>query len=288
MYKLASCAEYRVVAGKFGVSKTTVHRYVYLFCSAISEKKAQFIQWYSHDDGKRIAEEIEANHGYPQAIGAIDGSHIPVTGPADGMSDYICRKGWPSIVLQAVVDNHFLFRDIYCNTPGSAHDVTVYLRSPLYDFLDRRIPNNDKVLNGVTVPLHILGDPAYPISPYIMKGFTGRNLTAKQESFNAYLSSARMCVEIAFGRLKSRWRVLCKKNDLHIMSVPKLITTCCALHNFCEKRRAPPPPAEPEDLAHVQSPTVPDLTTNEESGAIREAIMEYLAATQPLRKQFHR
>ena len=82
-----------------------------------------------------MAEYIEAHYKYPQAIGAIDGSHIPINPPADGKHDFICRKGYPSIVLQAVVDGHCMFRDVYANTAGAAHDSTVYNRSPLSGFI---------------------------------------------------------------------------------------------------------------------------------------------------------
>lgn len=41
----------------------------------------------------------------PQIIGALDGTHIPILPPFEGYRDYINRKGWPSIVLQGVVDS---------------------------------------------------------------------------------------------------------------------------------------------------------------------------------------
>ena len=44
-------------------------------------------------------------------------------------------------------------------------------------------------------------------------------------------------VEIAFGSLKARWQRLFKQMDIHIDNVPRVITTCCVLHNFCKVHR---------------------------------------------------
>lgn len=148
LYKLASCCEYRTVASIFGIGKTSVHRYVYKFVRALCKLKKDYIQWYTAEDGKRIAEENERRYHYPQAIGAIDGSHIPVTPPADGKGDYLCRKGYPSVVLQAVVDCHYKFRDIYANTAGAAHDATVYHRSLLSRFIHDEMPKHDRDIEG--------------------------------------------------------------------------------------------------------------------------------------------
>ena len=65
------------------------------------------------------------------------------------------------------------------------------------------LPNNTKSINGINVPLLILGDPDYPMLPWLMKPYadTGR-LTPKQLRFNYRLSRARMVVRSASGRLK--------------------------------------------------------------------------------------
>lgn len=67
-----------------------------------------------------------------------------------------------------------------------------------------------------------------------MKPFTGLQLPSNKESFNCYLSSCRIVVENAFGRLKARWRILTKKIDAKIENVPLIVHGCCVLHNISE------------------------------------------------------
>lgn len=68
-----------------------------------------------------------------------------------------------------------------------------------------------------------------------MKGFQDDgNLTQAQARFNKCLSSARMVVEGALGRLKCRFRCLLKRNDTSLEYLPVKIAACCVLHNICE------------------------------------------------------
>ena len=71
----------------------------------------------------------------------------------------------------------------------------------------------------------------------IMKGFQDSGeLTMEQQHFNSILSSARMVVEGALGRLKNRFRCLLKRNDTTLKYLPVKIATYCVLHNICETR----------------------------------------------------
>lgn len=137
--------------------------------------------------------------------------------------------------------------------------------------------------------LHHSND-AYPLLEWLIKGYTRhQGLTPEQESFNVYLSAARTCVEIAFGRLKSRWRILLKRSDLHYTFSPYLIATCCALHNFCEKEKDHGNPRWMHEatILEEQFPQPADHPVNAVSAdgqAIREALKNHIVTNFPLRQ----
>ena len=109
LYKLASCAPYRVVASQFGVHKSTVKKFVYMFCKGMVSLPFihNFIKVPTTEEAVGIARRFEQKFNIPQVIGCIDGTHIPVLPPSDAYKDFANREGWPSYVLQAVVDDMY-------------------------------------------------------------------------------------------------------------------------------------------------------------------------------------
>lgn len=47
-----------------------------------------------------IMRKFEEASGFPQTVGAIDGTHIRIESPKENAVDYINRKGYHSIQLQ--------------------------------------------------------------------------------------------------------------------------------------------------------------------------------------------
>ena len=90
--------------------------------------------------------------------------------------------------------------------------------------------------------------------------------------------SSRIVVEIALGRLKSRWRRLLKQNDMLVENVPTIVAAACVLHNMCEIHRDAFDDSwadvdGTDDLSQPDRP--PHNTTASGSMAIREALVHY-------------
>uniref|UniRef100_A0A1X7U8G8 DDE Tnp4 domain-containing protein n=1 Tax=Amphimedon queenslandica TaxID=400682 RepID=A0A1X7U8G8_AMPQE len=97
------------------------------------------------------------------------------------------------------------------------------------------LPDWGMNFNSVNVPLVFLGDPAYPLQPWLKKPFIyNGNLTDAQKKFNYRLSHASVIGEHAYGQLKGRWCCLLKRLDISVNQVPELVASCCVLDNVCE------------------------------------------------------
>ena len=238
IWRLATNVEYRTIAALFGLGRSTIGEIVLDTCDAIA---LFLLPRYVRVPQDALLQEIVDGFlhrwGFPQTVGAIDGTHIPIIRPIESASDYYNRKGYYSVLMQALVDFRGLFMDINIGWPGKVHDARVFANSSLYKKASNGtlLPNQPRVIGGVEVPLIILGDPAYPLLPWLMKPYLENSSTTSQErQFNYRQSRARMVVENAFGRLKGRWRCLLKRMDTHVCNVPNIVASCVVLHNVCE------------------------------------------------------
>ena len=94
---------------------------------------------------------------------AIDGTHIAIATPPHIQVAYANRKSYHRIVMQAVVDGHYMFRDIVVGWPGTMHDVRVFSNSQFYNLgcSGQLFPENvQKTILGRQIHPVILGDPA--------------------------------------------------------------------------------------------------------------------------------
>ncbi|XP_064605786.1 uncharacterized protein LOC135470681 [Liolophura sinensis] len=238
LWTLATNVEYRTIGHLFGISRSSVCIIVKEVCNAIHQTLLfKYIYLPFGQELLQIMQKFETTWGFPNCAGAIDGCHIPIIAPKENHTDYYNRKGIYSIILHATVDCNYLIRDVCIGWPGKVHDARVLANSEMYRLgqSGKLFANETCKIQGTDVPVVILGDPAYPLLPWLMKPYaeTARTSPA-QYRFNYTLSRNRMVVENVFGRLKGRWRRLLKGMDFSVQSVPIIISACCILHNFGE------------------------------------------------------
>ena len=177
--------------------------------------------------------------------------------------------------------------DVDCRWPGSVHDAKVFANSQIgVKLRNHAMPITEQVIvpGRGKVPNYLIGDPAYPLTPYCMREF--EKCTKDSEViFNTMLRSARNPVECAFGRLKARWSVLTKKIDLALEYLPIVIYACFVLQNYCESKKCVIDPElvklhiekhrkenETED-AHQNSPF---SGSSEEGEVVRDILRQYI------------
>ena len=108
-----------------------------------------------------------------QAFGCVDGTHIPIRRPIIDSQDYFNYKQFYSLNVKAICDCRGIFLDVDCRWPGSIHDAKVFsnsfvnkkLREVNFLSYNSLLPGYDKI------PNYLIGDPAYPLTPYCFKEY---------------------------------------------------------------------------------------------------------------------
>lgn len=95
LYKLCSTAEDRTIAHLFGLGRSTVNELYKEFCTVVvSALEPEWVKMVGAAELAEHVREFEATLDFPQAIGALDGCHFPVSPPQADATDYRNYKGW--------------------------------------------------------------------------------------------------------------------------------------------------------------------------------------------------
>jgi len=79
--------------------------------------------------------ELHRPKGFPNVLGAVDGTHIDLISPKENEDIYVNRKFVHSINCQVVSDASHRFLDINSKYPGSSHDSFVWKQTSVRERL---------------------------------------------------------------------------------------------------------------------------------------------------------
>lgn len=222
----------------FRVGRSTVSGIIRETCEAIwtALQGEYVVAPTTKNDWVKIANEFENEWHFPNCIGAIDGKHIMMDCPNNAGSAYYNYKGFHSIVLLAICDAKYCFTHIDIGGVGSTNDASILACSDICRMFEDcptafNIPSHS-LHGGKTLPYSLLGDDIFPLKPWLMKPYPGRNLQECQRIFNYRLSRARRCIENTFGILTAKWRIFRRPINGKVDLVKKIVGATVCLHNY--------------------------------------------------------
>lgn len=168
-------------------------------------------------------------------VGALDGFFQRTNKPSkkavsNVLAYYSGHYESYGVNCQACVTSDLQFSYFGVVSPGSTNDNISY---PLADGLK-------DVIEKLPLGLYMVGDAAYTLTEHLLVPFTGADrLDPAQDAFNYFLSQLRIRVEMAFGRLVNKFRILSGKVLGSLNRVSAILTACARLHNFIIREDCP-------------------------------------------------
>uniref|UniRef100_A0A8R7URF2 Nuclease HARBI1 n=1 Tax=Triticum urartu TaxID=4572 RepID=A0A8R7URF2_TRIUA len=231
LYTLSANASNRTLQGRFQHSGQTISIYFNKVLQSIMSLSGQLIQLPPINVPQKVSSNPKFMPYFQDCIGAIDGTHVPISISLRLQDPYRNRKGTLSqnVMVACNFDNQFVH--VSAGWEGSASDARV-----LQDALE----NNFYVPEGK----FYLVDAGYANTPNFIAPYRNvryhlneqarcnqRPQNAK-ELFNLRHAQLRNHIERIIGVVKKRFPVLKCASHYPIESQPDIVIACCALHNF--------------------------------------------------------
>ena len=226
-------SNYKKIGSRFGISHGLVQIFVDRCTRAVlSELRNDAIVWPDADGRKYISRRIQEKYGFPNCIGMLDGTVLPLAfKPTLYGEEYWYRKGGYAVHCLIICDDETRIMDFLVGWPGSVHDNRVWSNAD-------QLQNFQRYFSRLQ---YLLADSAFTTSAHIisaLKCMRGVHVLPKEhELFNTLLAKARIKVEHCIGLLKNRFQCLrglrtVIKDEESMRRIIDRVSVCITLHNL--------------------------------------------------------
>lgn len=212
LYAVVTGLSMRKLAERFQRSTETIDRTYHkvMQCFLVKDLYNSVIQPALEDPP--IPDSIQYNHYYfpwfKDCIGAVDGTHIPVSPPDGEKASFRDRHGRLTQNVLAICSFDMRFTDLLCGWEGSVADSTLWIEGHKCEAI--QIPDGKYVLGDAGFPScdHCL--TLYRGVKYHLKEWERSNQRPqnKEELFILSHSKLRNVIERIFGVVKTRFKIL--------------------------------------------------------------------------------
>lgn len=236
MYMLSRNASYRTLTDRFQHSPETVHRHINGCFNAMRSLAFDLIKHSSLDTHWKISTNPQFWPFFENCLGAIDGTHVPMTITSNEAAPYRNRKGTLSQNVMVACDFDLNFVYVSAGWEGSASDAGV-LKSAIQ--------------SGFHVPpgKYYLVDGGYANTPQFLAPYRGVRYHLKdfgrggprpknpKELFNLRHARLRNHIERTIGVWKMRFPILKVGTHYPIDTQVKIPMAAAVFHNIIRSHR---------------------------------------------------
>ncbi len=200
---------------------------------ALIDIRKEWIYWPDAEERKEIAQRIETLFHFPNCIGMMDGTLLPLAfePSSDDAADYHGRKFPYSLTVLVINDDKRRIRAYLSGYPGSTHDNRLW----------RNMKPNHQADKYFSPQEYVLADTAFEPSDNCIPAYKNDaafHLDPDKVKFNTALSSPRVITEHTMGLWKGRlpWlrsiRMRITNDKKTLRNIIRYIDATVVLHNM--------------------------------------------------------
>lgn len=175
------------------------------------------------------------NESIRNCVGALDGYLLSINTPCAADADnqrsfYSGHYQRMGMNIQAICDSNKIFLYFALTGPGNMND-----RVAMHEEIEGQGTLHD-LIETLPAPFVVIADAAYEATEKCVPLFFGLlRQDLNHDNFNYVGSQCRIRIEMAFGYMTNKWRILHRPIHQRLRNVSLLVSAIARLHNFCLK-----------------------------------------------------